>query len=113
MTGRMPFGKHKGKPLAALPENYLTWLTTINLREPLASAVQHEASRRHINAHTPQTPRQLDADIARQIVQAGYRVLAQKHHPDHGGDTATMQKVNGAAEALRQLVAAGGSRGRR
>ncbi len=37
-----------------------------------------------------------------EVVKAAYRVLAQLHHPDKGGDTATMQILN---EAYRQLAA--------
>jgi hypothetical protein len=36
---RMPFGKHKGVPVKDLPGEYLKWLATIELREPLKSAV--------------------------------------------------------------------------
>lgn len=35
-----------------------------------------------------------------QVVKAAYRALAQLHHPDKGGDTAAMQAVNAAYEAL-------------
>lgn len=37
-------------------------------------------------------------------IKALYRELAQKHHPDHGGDTATMQQVNAAyTEAVKHF----------
>jgi curved DNA-binding protein CbpA len=37
-------------------------------------------------------------------VKARYRELARKHHPDLGGDTATMQKINAEYEqTLKQL----------
>ena len=107
MTGRMPFGRYKGRPLSSVPDSYLDWLTTLALREPLASAVEREVSTRHVNAHAPHANTALDPDIARQIVQAGYRALAQQHHPDHGGDTRTMQRINGTAEVLRQLLTTG------
>jgi hypothetical protein len=35
------------------------------------------------------------------LVLAAYRAAAQRHHPDRGGDTATMTKVNLAYERLR------------
>ena len=35
-----------------------------------------------------------------ELVKAAYRVLAQLNHPDHGGDTHTMQKINAAYELL-------------
>ena len=43
----MPFGAHKGKPLADLPDEYLLWLSCLNdLRQPLLGAVLHEMGRR-------------------------------------------------------------------
>jgi hypothetical protein len=36
---RMSFGKYRGKPVAEIPESYLKWLASIELREPLKSAV--------------------------------------------------------------------------
>lgn len=38
------------------------------------------------------------------IVSAGYRALAAKHHPDQGGDAATMMILNEAREALMVIV---------
>ncbi len=43
---RIPFGKHKGEPLHALPDDYLQWLATRDLREPLCSAVRRELQTR-------------------------------------------------------------------
>ncbi len=37
-----------------------------------------------------------------EVVKAAYRALSMIHHPDKGGDTRAMQKVN---EAYRQLAA--------
>jgi DnaJ-domain-containing protein 1 len=37
-----------------------------------------------------------------EVVRASYKALAMKHHPDHGGDTEAMQKIN---EAYRRLAA--------
>jgi uncharacterized protein (DUF3820 family) len=39
---RLPFGKHKGSPVNTLPDDYLQWLSTRDLREPLGSVVQRE-----------------------------------------------------------------------
>jgi uncharacterized protein (DUF3820 family) len=36
---KMPFGKHKGTPVRDLPGDYLKWLSSIELREPLRSSV--------------------------------------------------------------------------
>jgi hypothetical protein len=36
-----------------------------------------------------------------ELVSAGYRSLAQRHHPDHGGDAEKMKQLNSLAETLR------------
>lgn len=39
----MPFGKHRGTPLAELPTEYLVWLGCLDdLRPPLLKQVLHE-----------------------------------------------------------------------
>lgn len=43
---RLPFGKHKGAPVSALPDDYLQWLSTRSLREPLNSVVRRELQAR-------------------------------------------------------------------
>ena len=41
-----------------------------------------------------------------EVVKAAYRALATIHHPDKGGDVATMQRINAAyAAATRRLAA--------
>jgi hypothetical protein len=35
-----------------------------------------------------------------EVVKAAYKALAMKHHPDHGGATETMQRINAAYRAL-------------
>jgi hypothetical protein len=43
----MPFGKHRGIPLAELPNEYLVWLGCLDdLRQPLLKHVLHELCRR-------------------------------------------------------------------
>lgn len=34
------------------------------------------------------------------VVEAAYRALAKEHHPDRGGSTATMQRINDAYDAI-------------
>ncbi len=43
---KIPFGRHRGKPVADLPTRYLNWLREQTLLEPLASAVVTELRRR-------------------------------------------------------------------
>jgi len=35
-----------------------------------------------------------------EVIRAAYRVMAQLHHPDRGGDTAAMQRINAAYELI-------------
>ena len=63
------------------------------------------------NAHT--APRRTSSDSVEEytalhllpsappeVVAAAYRALAKMHHPDAGGDTATMQRINTAYQRL-------------
>lgn len=50
---KMPFGKHKGTLVRELPGDYLKWLSTIELREPLASEVKKVMSWRPVSVPTP------------------------------------------------------------
>src|SRR4051794_32562480 len=97
---RMPFGQHRGAELGALPDAYLGWLATINLREPLRSAVFGELERRAGGAVTITLPRAW-APVISEIVEAGYRACARRHHPDVGGSAERMQQLNAAIELLR------------
>lgn len=99
----MPFGKFRGVLLADLPDDYLTWLKGLDLREPLRTAVETEWSTRHTRLGATQIDPEV-RPMAEELLTAGYRNLAQRHHPDHGGSTQTMTLVNLAAEALRKLL---------
>jgi hypothetical protein len=102
MGATMPFGVHRGRPLAELPDDYFAWLLTIELREPLRGAVGQERARRARCARkAPQLP---DPRVAEEIIGAGLRSLTRRHHPDAGGSHEAMLAVNAAAEWLRQTV---------
>lgn len=49
-------------------------------------------------------PKDVDQAAVLAVIQAGYRALARQHHPDHGGSTTTMQKVNAATHWLRAVL---------
>ena len=104
MSARMPFGKYRGMVLEELPDSYFLWLVTLDLREPLASAVSREAARRGMRgSRRPELPL-VDRDVAEELVGAGVRSLARKYHPDAGGRHETMTAVNVAAEWLRRQL---------
>ncbi len=55
-------------------------------------------------ATTPKTDG-IDRAAAEQIISAGVRELAKKHHPDKGGGSSEiMTAVNGAADWLRDQI---------
>lgn len=45
-----------------------------------------------------------DKAMALDMINAGYRALSRKHHPDAGGSHEKMVEVNRALEALRKVV---------
>lgn len=107
----MPFGKYKGRLLRDLPDWYLDWLCALDdLRNPLKDALEKESARRATEArqHDQRIERLPDTcpdpQIADQIVNAGLRTLARRHHPDAGGDHSRMVMVNLCAEWLREQI---------
>lgn len=114
----MPFGRHRGEPLDQIPDSYLHWLLTRDLREPLRSHVRDEAQRRaddedathraykqqhrhHAPPRRHAIPAVTDVD---ELITSGLRTLAKKHHPDVGGDVQVMQRINHAADWLRTTI---------
>ena len=65
---------------------------------------------RQRHTHQPHEPRPKNIDpyvtlhllpsAPPELVKVAYRCLAQIHHPDHGGDTAAMQRINAAYRRL-------------
>lgn len=113
MGPTMPFGKHKGARLSAIPWDYLRWLTTIDLSPWLREAVEAELEAREgrgrqerRRAYEPPPPGpadlgRVDPALGLELVDAGRRALALRHHPDRGGDVSVMARVNDAADRLR------------
>jgi hypothetical protein len=83
-----------------VPDDDLTWLWgSIELREPLRTAVQREIDRRFPLA--AKKPADEVRQVAGEVVAAGFRVLARKRHPDHGGAHQAILALNAAHEWLR------------
>lgn len=123
MSVRMPFGKHKGEKVSGLPLAYLKWLDGINLGPNLRNAVTQalrqngqeptkegdkdmlllktlskldEAQRRIHQLETDITLLQMtpNQDITKDIFPKWYKEISMMAHPDRGGDTKIMQKIN-------------------
>lgn len=105
---RMPFGKHRGERIAELPDDYVLWLTGIELRPQLRATVWAEVERRRAESQArTRRPAAADPAVAAELIAAGRRALANRYHPDRpGGDAARMQAVNAAADRLLAEVRA-------
>jgi hypothetical protein len=109
----MPFGKYKGCPVADLDSGYLEWLVSADilydsrLRDEVEAEHARRTSRTQVRpAGTTITIERAHIPVVRQLVDAGFRVLAKQHHPDVGGDTVAMQRLNAAVAAIRPQLAA-------
>jgi hypothetical protein len=104
MPTRIPFGKYRGMPVGQLPTEYLEWLTTIDVREPLATQIRGEYERRLYDQSAIESP--ITLRLVDQIVSAGVRSLARTYHPDGGSHHAEMVAINNAADWLRAKACA-------
>ena len=112
----MPFGKHSGDRIENLPSDYLRWLHDATdlkgrLREAVADEYNHRfrthsaPPRKAIEATTLSIDR-AHVSMVREIVEAGYKATARRHHPDAGGEHGMMQLLNAAAASLRSQLTA-------
>jgi hypothetical protein len=105
----MRFGKYKGRALTSIPEDYLDWLLTIDLRPQLRRAVERELRRRAFEEEPDPRPER-PATRAREqvdwsaIITRWFREMCLKYHPDRGGSNEAMQAINAAHERLRELT---------
>ena len=104
---KMPFGRHAGQPLGSIDVGYLTWLAArADLRQPLAGHVFAVLAARRLKDEAVERTLDdvADPEIAAEIVTAGLRALAKRHHPDAGGDAERMTRVNVTAAWLRERL---------
>jgi hypothetical protein len=92
---RLRFGKHKGEPISSVPSEYLAFL--VESATTTIKDCEQELSRREAAAEAT-------LPWVQRVVESGYRALASRHHPDHGGTDAEMRELNSAVAALRELV---------
>lgn len=96
---KVPFGKFRGVELEFLPDDYLSWLASIELRPRLEAAVRAEIMDRGIGVEAP-TTRLVVPDAG--IVQRIYRELAIEYHPDKArGNGDIMRGINIFRDRLR------------
>lgn len=106
----MPWGRFRGVPLDEIDGDYLCWVATEAdaTRPGLRADVEAELARRRRRQDPPPPPSRRkpcpDIAIATEIVTTGQRALAKRHHPDVGGDTTMMQRVNAVVDWLKAVL---------
>lgn len=104
----MPWGKFKGVPLSRIESSYLVWCLdkADHLGPRLRAAIMAELGSRFAptSSSAVRRGRCPDPALAADIVATGWRALVKKHHPDVGGDTAVMQRLNATADWLKTVV---------
>jgi hypothetical protein len=104
----MPFGKHRGKAIADLDGGYLRWccenLTSAGPK--LRAALEKEWERRNgtieSSTSTLRIP-EASIELWHELIEAGYKQLALRYHPDRGGDPDTMIRLNVLRDVGRRL----------
>jgi len=98
------FGKYRGWQLEKIPADYLSWLVDNVERESIRMIAREELNRRLKTKYEAAQPKQklnVRDPLTWQILEAGYRALAKKFHPDAGGDLGMMQKLNSHWDKLK------------
>ena len=103
---RLRFGKHRGKELSDVPPDYLYWL--LNASRTLIVELEEELDEPHStsgNGTHHSTPPNLPP-LTKDLVEAGYRTLCKKFHPDlnNGRGHNKMLELNKAMEELRRVL---------
>jgi hypothetical protein len=101
--------RFRGCGISEIPSWYLRWvLEYLDLRPHLRLAVEDELAARagEDDRTTRGDSRYLNVMVAREIITAGRRSLALRHHPDHGGNVERMKLINTTADVLLERVGA-------
>ncbi|MBZ5727447.1 MAG: DUF3820 family protein [Acidobacteriia bacterium] len=99
----MPFGKHKGSPISAVPTPYVRWsLTQDWLAQPTRRWLEEElelrrelARLRHLPSGSGLVLQPSDAQLLRSMVEAGRKALLPRSHPG------TVKRLNHISRRLR------------
>jgi Putative quorum-sensing-regulated virulence factor len=101
---QLTFGKYEGQEIEDVPHDYLLWLYRRN--RPLQAAIERELG---IEPERPKPKPEPTVNVPpgmlNDLIEAGFRALALKQHPDHGGDTKKMQELNATRDRLRRMCA--------
>src|SRR5437899_3322785 len=110
MSATLNFGKHKGRRLQDVDSDYLCWVLAnvknlsvgleVDIRAELRAREERAYGRTYSQQPAMRVPAGVTLEAALSLIAAGKRSLARVHHPDAGGDTATMQSVNAVSDWL-------------
>jgi hypothetical protein len=91
------FGKYEGWDIADVPDDYVDYMVQQKRKD--LQLWEDEQKRRELI-------READLSWVEKLIKAGHRALAQKYHPDRGGNAEDMQAINAAAEQLKDFAMA-------
>jgi hypothetical protein len=121
------YGQFKDKKLSELSDEELVFFLRVDARfqiRPCTPALpgwlppscrdrsQYWFAKYELERRKPETQRtafdiakaDTKEDIAWKLAQHGFRAASRKYHPDHGDDTATMQRINNARDLIKTLL---------
>ena len=102
---QLTFGKYQGRDIEDVPEDYLLWLYRRNrlLQKAIEEELDIEPER-----SKPEPPKDnvnVPPGMLNDLIEAGFKSLAVKMHPDHNGDVRKMQELNAVRDKLRKMCA--------
>ena len=107
----MPWGKYRGCELDEVPSSYLCWILeeAERVSPGLRHAIAMELGERYGDERvvTREVPRLVAPGLraaAHELVQAGYRALAKRQHPDTGGSHDGMLRLTAVRAALLECI---------
>lgn len=97
----LSFGKYAGRELQDVPRSYLRWL--LRSSRQLVAAIEEELEEYPDTRRLSAPPIEELPAISRELIEAGYRAMLLKRHPDAGGDHEAAVELNLAMEQLRKV----------